>query len=646
MSDAKANVLLIGNELSLGEAIKNTLISDGYQVFHILHPDEAQEILNAHRIDIMLVDCMLPKLSGVDFVEQLRKNFPTLKFKIILMSGIYTDKNFIQEATKRTQAVAFIKKEIPFEHAQVLEAIHKIPSSRPAGEVPIRKVLYQIFEKEKVTTREKRKIIESLDDVSGFDLPFIYSLLVETKSSGYLNIYYQSGAVSGIAFATGNIVGVDVEDQTTYLGNLLIQSGYATPNDVQNAIKEKSSLKLGQKLIKGNFLSPHAFDLALSEQMNIRLSRTIADHMVKVNFSSSEVEVSSPHIDADQLLSFLHDWIVSKLSANWLKTLYMMWAGHAIVKTAFFRTDHPALQMSMIKQLDGFITEINKGTNINKLLSEKRYNESGLYKALHFLLTKGLIVFSNAATFATAGDQMAAVRKVAADFKGRSPIEILNLLNISRQGQSSKESLIRDFVQVIGPEPSSQNKELHQEWIAVHKQYEQAILRMGDANLMEQMTLANQTREAEQKLKATQIVEEVKQLLLMNMFTKAYEKLNEALRLSSQVPQVHIFLAWAKLGQHEPNKKIANLKDIEFDLMQVPAEERYDVFFPYVTGLYQKVRGDFNSASKSFSKAVAIDSTFIPARREISALASATKKQDVLNLDLTKMVSGFFRKKS
>lgn len=646
MSKAKANVLLIGNELSLGESIKNTLVTDGYQVFHILHPDEAQEILNAQRIDIMLVDCMLPKLSGVDFVEQLRKTFPILKFKIILMSGIYTDKNFIQEATKRTQAVSFIKKEVPFDHGQILDAIHKIPISSPGEEAPLRKTLYQIFDKEKVTMREKRKIIESLDEVNGFDLPFIYSLLVETKSSGYLNIYEKSSAVSGISFASGHIIGVDVEDKTTYLGTLLIQSGYATPNDVQNAINEKSTLRLGQKLIKGNLLSPHAFDLALSEQMNIRLSRTIADQMVKVNFSSSEVEVSTPHIDADQLLGFLHDWIVSKLSANWLKSLYMMWASHVIVKTTFFRVDHPALQMSMIKQLDGLILEINKGTNINKLLSEKRYNESALYKALHFLLTKGLIVFSNAASFATPSEQMAAVRKVAADFKGKSPLEILNLLNISRQGQSSKDSLIRDFVQVIGPEPSSQNKELYQEWKAVHKLYEEAVLRMGDANLMEQMTVANQSREAEQKLKATQIVEEVKQLLLMNMFTKAYEKLNEALKLSGQVPQVYIFLAWAKLGQQEPNKKIANLKDIEFDLMQVPAEERYDVFFPYVTGLYQKARGDFNSAGKSFNKAIAIDSSFIPARRESSVLASANKKQDVLNLDLTKMVSGFFRKKS
>src|SRR5690606_242153 len=104
------------------------------------------------------------------------------------------------------------------------------------------------------------------------------SLLVETKSSGYLDIYEKSGAVSGISFASGTIVGVDIEDKATYLGELIIQGGYATPADVQNAVNEKSNMRLGQKLIKGNLLSPHAFDLALTEQMNIRLSRTISDN--------------------------------------------------------------------------------------------------------------------------------------------------------------------------------------------------------------------------------------------------------------------------------------------------------------------------------------------------------------------------------
>lgn len=239
---------------------------------------------------------------------------------------------------------------------------------------------------------------------------------------------------------------------------------------------------------------------------------------------------------------------------------------------------------------------------------------------------------------------MVAVRKVAADFKGKSSLEILNLLNISRGGHSSKEVLAQDLVQLIGPEPLAANKELHQEWKAVQKIYIEAISKVDDSQL-DAMSAVNQTREAEQKLKATQIVEDVKQLLQMNMFTKAYEKLNEALRMSAQIPQLYVFLAWAKLGQQEPGKRIANLKDIEFDLMQVPAEERYDVFFPFVTGLYQKAKGDFNSARKSFDKAVAIDSSFIPARREISSLAASLKKQDVLNMDLTKMVSGFFRKK-
>ncbi len=59
-------------------------------------------------------------MTGLDFVKQARTNFPSIRFKVVLMSGIYTDKQFIQEATQSTQALAFLKK--PFEMEQVLEA--------------------------------------------------------------------------------------------------------------------------------------------------------------------------------------------------------------------------------------------------------------------------------------------------------------------------------------------------------------------------------------------------------------------------------------------------------------------------------------------------------------------------------------------
>ncbi|WP_374030542.1 response regulator [Bdellovibrio bacteriovorus] len=383
MESGKSKILILEDDESVRSALKEILSRAGHSVFVASRPDEANSILASNsNIEFLFCDCLLPQMTGLDFIKQARANYPSAKFKVVLMSGIYTDKSFIQEATQSTQAVAFMKK--PFDMEQVLKIVKKEEAPR-REESSARKLLYQMFANPTVTNRQKRKVIESIEEVSGFDLPFLYSLLVETKSGGYLNIYNADGSVSGISFCNGNIVGVDVDDKTTFLGEMLIQSGYATPQDVQEALRVKNNRRIGDYLIQNNQLSPHAFDLILMEQMNIRLVRTIVDQKIRVNFASAEVEMSNPSIDADSLSYYLHDWIASKISINWLKSLYVMWSGNIIVKSPTFRDDHPALSMSLVKSLEGLTVKLNNQITLTQLLDIKGYSEVAVYKAIHFL---------------------------------------------------------------------------------------------------------------------------------------------------------------------------------------------------------------------------------------------------------------------
>lgn len=648
MESLKGKILIIGNELNLGEPIKTALSAAGYETFYVTHPDEAAAIIHSNRIDALVVDCMLPRISGVDFVEQFKKNFPTIKVEVILMSGIYTDKAFIMEAVKRTGATAFIKKQTPFDTTSVVEVVNKMTFFDGATGVKRdhtgRRSLYEMFGRDKVTTREKRKVIESLEEVNGFDLPFIYSLLIETKSSGYLNIYEKSGAISGIAISNGTIIAVDTEDKTTFLGEMLIQSGYALPRDVQEALADHTNLKIGQKLIKGNRLSPHAFDLILTEQMNIRLSRTISDKDIKVNFALTEVEPASPCIDGEQLLPYLHDWIVSKVSTDWLKTLYRMWSGHTIEKTPAFRVDHPVLEMSVFKQMGEMIKRIQTGTTINKILALPGINEGAVYKALHFLLTKGLIVFSTRNVFSSPQEQLSSIQKLIKDFEGKTPFEVLHMLNISAD---DPEEAVKDFTRILGPEPTAQG-ELHKSWHDAKKLFEETLRKSQDTSVMDQLRMANESKQAALKLKANHLIEEVKNLLQTNSFPKAFEKVTEAIKLYPAVGMGNVYLAWAKLGQMDSQRKPFSLKDIEYDLLQVPAEDRYDAQYLYVQGLCFKYKGEFNQAQKAFEKSVALDTSFILPRRELNTLATLSnkKQQDILNMDLKDVVAGFFKKKA
>ena len=171
MESGKSKILILEDDESVRSALKEILSRAGHSVFVASRPDEANSILASNsNIEFLFCDCLLPQMTGLDFIKQARANYPSAKFKVVLMSGIYTDKSFIQEATQSTQAVAFMKK--PFDMEQVLKIVKKEEAPR-REESSARKLLYQMFANPTVTNRHKRKVIESMEEVSGFDLPFL-----------------------------------------------------------------------------------------------------------------------------------------------------------------------------------------------------------------------------------------------------------------------------------------------------------------------------------------------------------------------------------------------------------------------------------------------------------------------------------------
>lgn len=638
-------ILILEDDESVGSALREILSRTGYETELLGRPQEALTYLETNKVDFIFVDCLLPQMTGVKFVQEARDRSSYAAFKVVLMSGIYNDKQFIQDSTKETGAVAFLRK--PFEIEQVLKIVEKsAEKKRKSAEVNARKVLYQMFANPNMTARQKRKAIESIEEVSGFDLPFLYSLLAETGSTGYLNIYSADGSVSGVSFSNGHIVAVDIDDQSTFLGEMLIQHGYAGPHEVHSALKNKNNRKIGSYLIQNNQLSPHAFDLVLMEQMNIRLVKTIKDEKVKIHWAASDVEMNSPNIDPEALGTYLHDWIASKISMTWLKSFYVMWSGHVIVKSSSFTPDHPALRMSLLKALDGLFVRLNNQLSLSQLLEVKTYNELAVFKAVHFLLTRGLIVFTQNVSFSTPQEQLIVLKRVWSELEGKKPIEIAAYLEDRFSG--SIEDSAQELLNVIGAQPADANSEAFKIWSEVSGALENAKSHAYDTTKVSEFKAESQKNDSELKFKSIGMLEELKKLLYFNQFSLAIQKAGEIHAINPNAQYLHLYSAWAKLGSaNDPAKKANLLKEVEIELMQVPPDEKYDSVFPFVIGLMSKVKGDMAGAKKSFEKSLALDQSFIPARRELSAAMVQKKKSSSLDIkiDLKQVVSGFFKRR-
>ncbi|WP_130818883.1 response regulator transcription factor [Anaerococcus vaginimassiliensis] len=66
------SILIVEDEKSISDIVKNYLIRDGYNVFQAFDGLEALKIFDNEDIDLIILDLMLPKMSGEDVIKNIR----------------------------------------------------------------------------------------------------------------------------------------------------------------------------------------------------------------------------------------------------------------------------------------------------------------------------------------------------------------------------------------------------------------------------------------------------------------------------------------------------------------------------------------------------------------------------------------------
>ncbi len=78
-------ILLVEDELLLREGVQETLEVNGYTVIGAGDGIEALEWLEQTEVSLIITDLVMPKMNGVEFIEQLRVKYP--KLPVIVASG-------------------------------------------------------------------------------------------------------------------------------------------------------------------------------------------------------------------------------------------------------------------------------------------------------------------------------------------------------------------------------------------------------------------------------------------------------------------------------------------------------------------------------------------------------------------------------
>ena len=117
-----SHVLLIEDEPNIAEAIRFILTRDGWSVSTLDDGAAAVAAVHDQRPDIVILDLMLPGLSGLEIVETLRADPATQSLPVLMLTAKGAGRE--REAAERAGVSRFMTK--PFSNADILASVRAL----------------------------------------------------------------------------------------------------------------------------------------------------------------------------------------------------------------------------------------------------------------------------------------------------------------------------------------------------------------------------------------------------------------------------------------------------------------------------------------------------------------------------------------
>ena len=81
-------ILIVDDDILVLEALEELLTSSGYEVRVAARGQEALEILDKEHFDLLILDVVMPKMTGLDLCKEVRKRDDEMsKVKIIMLTA-------------------------------------------------------------------------------------------------------------------------------------------------------------------------------------------------------------------------------------------------------------------------------------------------------------------------------------------------------------------------------------------------------------------------------------------------------------------------------------------------------------------------------------------------------------------------------
>jgi DNA-binding NtrC family response regulator len=119
---ARGSILLVDDEAKILNALASAVRAEGHEVVAVTNPREAQRLLGQRLFDVLVVDNLMPELSGLDMLRELvTTTAPAERPQVVMMTAHAT----VESAIEAMRLGAFDYLQKPFEIDELIVVVHR-----------------------------------------------------------------------------------------------------------------------------------------------------------------------------------------------------------------------------------------------------------------------------------------------------------------------------------------------------------------------------------------------------------------------------------------------------------------------------------------------------------------------------------------
>lgn len=93
-------ILLVDDDQDISDFLVTSLAGYGFSIHHLIGGYECLDYINSNEVDLVLLDCNMPKISGLEVLEALRKTYSTSELPIIMVTSLTDTENIVNALGK------------------------------------------------------------------------------------------------------------------------------------------------------------------------------------------------------------------------------------------------------------------------------------------------------------------------------------------------------------------------------------------------------------------------------------------------------------------------------------------------------------------------------------------------------------------